>query len=441
MTSDRDSHQLGVWMTSAIVVGSMIGSGIFLLPVSLAPLGINAVVGWVVSGFGALAIAYSLARLAHGGAGIQAYIEEAFGPTIGYLVTFSFWCSNWAANAALAIATASAIAWLNPKLNTTTFIVPVAAASVVILALVNSRGARTAGGLSVITVLIKILPLLAVIAAVVLRGSGGESAGALAAMPFGLAGLGSAVALTLFALTGFENATTLVNKVRDPARTIPLSLVGGTFFVVLLYLVSSTCVLLLLNEAEITASASPFADAVGRYWGGGIALIAIGAIAVSAFGGLNGMILATGELGYSMALRGDLPRVFASTRGANTPVASQWLGSGLAILLILANGSRSTAGLFTFVILLSTVSVLVVYFVGSLAAWKHSRRAERPIIVVALGFSIFALWGSGAEANAWGLVLLATGYVLRLVMRRLNSRASTSPAEEASPAAPPGSTA
>jgi hypothetical protein len=83
----------------------------------------------------------------------------------------------------------------------------------------------------------------------------------------------------------------------------------------------------------------------------------------------------------------------------------------------------------------------VVYFVGSLAAWKHSRRAERPIIVVALGFSIFALWGSGAEANAWGLVLLATGYVLRLVMRRLNSRASTSPAAEASPAAPPGSTA
>jgi APA family basic amino acid/polyamine antiporter len=142
-----------------------------------------------------------------------------------------------------------------------------------------------------------------------------------------------------------------------------------------------------------------------------------------------------------MALRGDLPRIFASTRGANTPVASQWLGSGLAILLILANGSRSTAGLFTFVILLSTVSVLVVYFVGSLAAWKHSRRAERPIIVVALGFSIFALWGSGAEANAWGLVLLATGYVLRLVMRRLNSRASTSPAEETSPAAPPGSTA
>jgi len=438
MSTEGDSQQLGIWMTGAIVVGSMIGSGIFLLPVALAPLGINAIVGWVISGLGALAIAYSLARLAHGGSGIQAYVEEAFGPTIGYLVTFSFWCSNWAANAALAIATASAIAWLNPNLNSTAFVVPTAIFCVVVLGLVNSRGARAAGGLSVVTVAIKILPLLAVIAAVALATQSGGKGGSLAAMPFGLAGLGSAVALTLFALTGFENATTLVNKVRDPARTIPISLVGGTFFVVLLYLLSSSSVLVLLSESEITSSASPFADAVGRYWGSGAALIAIGAIAVSAFGGLNGMILATGELGYSMALRGDLPRLFSRTRGGNTPVAAQWLGSGLAILLILANGSRSTAGLFTFVILLSTVSVLIVYFVGSLAAWRHCRAGERLIIFVALGFSVFAFWGSGAEAIAWGLVLLVIGYGLRFVMRAVNR---SSPVEELAPAGPPGSSA
>src|SRR5436305_559307 len=95
--------KLGVWMTTALAVGSIVGSAIFLLPVSLAPLGINSVVAWVVSGAGALAIAFSLARIARGGAGIQAYIEEAFGPAVGYLVTFSFWCSNWAAAAALAI--------------------------------------------------------------------------------------------------------------------------------------------------------------------------------------------------------------------------------------------------------------------------------------------------------------------------------------------------
>jgi len=421
MTDDPACAQLGIWMTSALVVGSIIGSGIFMLPVSLAPLGINAVAGWVVSGVGALAISFALARVSRDGAGIQAYIEQAFGPTIGYLVTFSFWCSDWAANAALAIATASAIAWLDPTLQTIAFIVPVAIANVVIVALVNSRGARTAGGLSVITVLIKILPLLAVIAAATRRGAAAQTPRHLSGMPLGFGGLGSAVALTLFALTGFENATAPVDKVRDPGRTIPLALLGGTLFVVVLYLASSSGVMLILSEQEIIGSASPFADAIAKLWGNAAAFLAIGAIAVAAFGALNGMMLATGELGYSMALRGDLPRAFARTRGASTPVAAQWLSAVLTSLLILANTTRTTAGLFTFVILLSTASVLVLYSVASLAAWKGARLSQRAIVAVALAFSLFALWGVGAEADAWGLVLLAMGLALRAGMRRLHS--------------------
>ena len=436
MTGDHDKQLIGIWMTSALVIGSIIGAAIFMLPVSLAPLGINAVVAWVVSGAGVMAIAFSLARVARGGAGIQAYIEEAFGPTVGYLVTFAFWCSNWSAMSALGIATASAIAWLNPSLQTPAFIVAAAVGSVIVLALVNARGARASGGLGIITVLIKILPLLAVILAAALAGGGGQTRGALSAMPLGLAGLGTAVALTLYAMTGFENVTALVGKVRNPTRTIPLALLGGTLFVVLLYLASSTSLLMMLTEPEITASTSPFADAIARYWGTGAALLAIAAIAVSAFGCLNGLILGCGDLAYSMALRGDLPAVFARTQHGNTPVAAQLLSAGLAILLILANASRATASLFTFVILLSTVAILVLYLLGCLVAWRHSRPSQRPIIVVAIGFSLFALWGSGLEANAWGLVLLAIGYVVRIVVRRLSSSRGSSQAPEASPAAP-----
>ncbi len=116
-------------------------------------------------------------------------------------------------------------------------------------------------------------------------------------------------------------------------------------------------------------------------------LFAAIAIAISAFGCLNCLILATGELGYSMALRGDLPRAMARTRGANTPVVAQLVGAALTILLILANSSRATAGLFTFVILLSTAGVLVLYGVGALAAWKQSRAlGQRAATVVALIF-------------------------------------------------------
>ena len=104
-------------MTSALVVGSMIGAAIFMLPVSLAPLGVNAVVGWILSSVGALTIAFALARLSQlGGDGIQANIERQLGRSVAFLVAWSFWVSNWAAQAALAIAGASALTWISPGL-------------------------------------------------------------------------------------------------------------------------------------------------------------------------------------------------------------------------------------------------------------------------------------------------------------------------------------
>ena len=170
----RPEDQLGIWMTSALVVGSMIGAGIFLLPVALAPLGINAIAGWVISSIGALCIAFSLAQLTRaGGAGIQAHIERTFGPTVAYLVAWSFWCSNWAGNAGLAIAFAAALSWISPGFGGPWFVVSAAIGAVVALTLVNASGVRSAGGLALVTVAIKLFPLLAVMAIMVIHGVSG----------------------------------------------------------------------------------------------------------------------------------------------------------------------------------------------------------------------------------------------------------------------------
>jgi basic amino acid/polyamine antiporter, APA family len=437
MAIDRD-HQLGIWMTSAIVVGSMVGAGIFLLPVALAPLGVNAIAGWLISSVGALCIAFSLAQLTRaGGAGIQAHIEQAFGPTVAFLVAWSFWTSNWAGNAGLAIAFAAALSWISPGFGGPWFVVAAAIGGVVALTLVNASGVRSAGGLALATVAIKLFPLLAVMAIMVIHGVRG-SFQPLPPVPLNLSNVASAAALTLFAMTGFENATTPVDKVRNPSRTLPLAIMGGTTFVALLYLLSSSSIQLLLPAHVIAGSGAPYADAISAQWGRAPATFAAVAIAISAFGCLNCLILATGELGFSMGLRGDLPKVLARTHGSNTPVVAQLVGSALTILLILANSSRATAGLFTFVILLSTAGVLVLYGVGALAAWKQSRAlSQRAATLLALIFVAFAFYGVGAEAAGWSLVLLAIGYALRIVMRKLNSRAS-SPVTEIVPAAPRG---
>jgi amino acid transporter len=105
-----EDSRIGTWMTSAFVVGAMIGAGIFMLPVALAPLGVNALIGWMLSSVGALTIAFALGRLSQlGGDGIQANIERQMGRNVAFLAAWSFWVSNWAAQAGVAIAGASAL--------------------------------------------------------------------------------------------------------------------------------------------------------------------------------------------------------------------------------------------------------------------------------------------------------------------------------------------
>jgi APA family basic amino acid/polyamine antiporter len=195
---------------------------------------------------------------------------------------------------------------------------------------------------------------------------------------------------------------------------------------------------MLLPEKAIVASSAPFADAMVSAWGHGVASFAAIAIVISAVGCLNCLILGTGELGYSMALRGDLPAIMARTRGANTPIVSQLVAAALTILLLLANSSRTTANLYTFIILLSTAALIPIYLFGALAAWRLSPTIRtRSIVAVALLFVAFASYGIGLEADLWGLLLLAIGLAIRAAMHRLNFHASN-PALAAAPAAPPG---
>lgn len=425
---------IGIWMTSAIVVGTIIGSGIFMLPVALAPLGANALIAWLISGVGVICIAYGLGRLSMlSGGGIQANVEKEFGPTAGFLVAWSFWASNAITQGAVAVAAASAMAFVAPELVHPDNVVPVAIGWLVVLTGVNALGVRAAGGLSFVTVLIKVLPLLAVVWIFGERGATGEQFEPLAAVPVNLANLAAATALTFFAFTGFECATTPVGKVRDPERTVPRALVGGVTFVVLLYLVAGTAIQMLLPADVVAASPAPFADALVSRWGNGAAIFAAVTIAVAAVGCLNGLILATGELGYAMALRGDMPRAMAWTRGVNTPIVAQGVGSVLSALVLLANNSKATASLYTFVILLGTASVVIVYLAGTMSAWKNSPRVgQRLVLAFAFLFIAFATYGIGAEPVLWSLVLLALGLAIRAVMHRLNSR-STTPAAGAAP--------
>ena len=437
-----ESRQLGFWMALALVMGNVIGAGVFLLPQSLAPLGTNAIYGWVLTIAGALCIAWVLAQLArriHGGP--YAYVRKASGDLPAFLVMWAYWISIWTAVPTIAIAAVSYLSSIVPVLGRPIVAPAAAVAAVWIFTFVNMRGARTAGWVQLITTALKILPLVAVaLVAAVLLGGGDRSA-AMAQVPVSTAAIATAAALSMFAMLGFESATLPAGKIRNPGRTVPLATIAGTAAVGAIYLAAFAAILFLLPTETIANSPAPFADAIvpalGAAAGTAVAIFA----AISALGAVNGWVLLSGEVPLTLARDGVFPRWFETTTAAATPVRAQLLSSFLATLLIASNYSRTMAGLFTFMLLISTVANLFLYLGCALASLRLTMRGQMAGTVLVLtalagvAFTLFAFWGAGGEATLWGFALLMTGLPVYFVMR---SRRGSNRPEEAQPAAPPG---
>jgi APA family basic amino acid/polyamine antiporter len=195
--------------------------------------------------------------------------------------------------------------------------------------------------------------------------------------------------------------------------------------------------MLLLPADQLAHSPAPFADAIGAAWGEfGLVLVVLG-IAFSAFGCIGCGAMAGGELCYSMASKGELPKALSTTNSAGAPIVGQIVTVALAIALVLSNGSRSTAGLYVFIILVSTVAVLVLYLVAAVAIWvREPTPGMRAMVAAGLVFGLFAFYGSGLEASLWGLGLAASALPVRAISRWVNQRGISALAAEDAPAEP-----
>jgi APA family basic amino acid/polyamine antiporter len=235
------------------------------------------------------------------------------------------------------------------------------------------------------------------------------------------------VTLTLWAFLGLESATIPAASMRDPDRTIPRATLAGTVMAAILYIVSTIGVMSLVAPATLAASTAPFADAARGLAGDrAAALVALGA-AVSSFGALNGWILIVGQLPLAVARDGLFPSLFSRVTPRGTPAAGMVLAGGLTSALIAMNYSRGLVALFTFTILLATLSTLVPYFMCSLAgllaatgrlrAWQAVSASAAAIAAGALIYSIVAIVGAGWEVLTWGTVLIAAGLPVYYWMR------------------------
>ncbi len=431
----RARKRFGFYTTTALVIGNIIGAAIFMQPASLAPYGWNAVTAWMVVLAGSLCLAWVFAMLAkhHPDAGgAHGYMQMGVGERTAFLGSWGYLVSVWVANAAITITGVSYLTRLVPALTTIPFGEPGAALlTIVLLTWANARA--MGGNVQVVSTVVKVLPFAAVIAlaAYTLLRDGTAALAPVDAVPITAATTVSALGITFYAMLGLESAAMPADAVEDAEHVVPRATMVGTTLSGLITIVSSCAVALMLPVEVVVNSKAPVADFIGGYWGNWASLFVAFCGVVSCFGCLNGWLLIGGELPAAMCQRGSLPPWFGELNSAGVPARALVLGSTISGIFTLLASSRAGVAAFNFAALIATATNLVLYLLCAITALRFVADGRLPrrasILVAGAGaviFALYAFYGSGWEALAWGAGLIAAGWPLYLVSQRLARRAA-----------------
>ncbi|NQZ09558.1 MAG: amino acid permease, partial [Algicola sp.] len=259
-----NKRALGFWTATSLVTGNMIGSGIFLLPASLALFGGISLWGWLISACGSLALAFvfaNLARTIKGSGGPYVYIQHGLGDMPGFLMAWGYWLSIIAANAAIAIALVSYLSVFIPSLKEQGIVTALVTLGFIwALAAVNIRGIKQAGQVQLTTTLLKIIPLVAisVVGLFYIEPAHFEPWNLSSESSF--SAVSATAALTMWAFLGMESATIAAGEVKDPQKNVPRAAMLGTLLAAAIYIPGCIVVMGLIDPATLAQSSAPFAD-------------------------------------------------------------------------------------------------------------------------------------------------------------------------------------
>ena len=426
MSKTTTSKKIGLFPTSSLVLGNMIGSGIFLLPASLAAYGGISIIGWIVSalaGFVLAKVFSELGKMFPETGGPYTFSKKGFGDFPAFLVAWGYWIAIIATNAAIAITMLSYLSVFFPILNTNPLIaILVGLGAIWLLTYINSRGVKEAGWVQLITTILKLVPLIliAIVGLFFIEISHFQ--------PFNLSGKSDLAAitltttLTLFAFLGIESATIPADNIKNPTKTIPQATMIGTWVAIFAYILGSIAVMGIIPPETLATSEAPFADAAVVIWGESARKwVALGVV-ISTFGALNGWIMMQGQIPLAAAKDKLFPALFGKLNKNDMPVNGLIFSSVLVSGLMLMSYNKSLIKAFEFMILLSTLTCLVPYLFSSATHVLFALRSGKKWAWVwgslAFVFSMWAIVGSGQEIVFYGFLLLMAGIPFYVWIKR-----------------------
>ncbi|MDR0773538.1 MAG: amino acid permease [Wolbachia pipientis] len=367
------SNKIGFWAIFALVISSQIGSGIFMLPISLAPYGAYSLISWMISGAGAVSLALVFASLCAKfpeTGGPHVYVKHTFGSTAAFFVGWTYWVISWVSTTALIVV---GVGYITPFFyeDIKSMRLFLELLLFTIITLINLRGIATAGRIEFLLTIVKVAVLLAMpVAALFFFDRNNfiisEEISSLTTSQI----LARSTLLTLWCFIGLELATAPAGSVDNPAKTIPKAVVLGTISVAVIYFINSLAIMGLINGNDLVNSKAPYVDAIKIMFPGNWHLIISIVAFIVCVGSLNAWILASGQVALGLAEDKLMPQFFAKRNKHGSPFWGITISSvGTSVLLILTS-SNNFAKQITSIIDFSVVSFLFVYLACSLAFLK-----------------------------------------------------------------------
>jgi len=405
------NRKIGPVLATLLVANNMIGSGIFLLPATLATVGSITIIGWVLATVSALVIAAVLAKLGQispEAGGPVAYAEAALGPYIGFQATVLYWICAWVGNMAIALGAVGYLATFFPALATPLNSAFAAVGIIWLVTLINVFGPRFACQVESVTLVAGLIPIVLVATAGWLWFDADtfRQSWNVSGQPAYQAIPGSLV-LVYWAFVGLESASIGTAVVENPSRNVPLATLAGVLLAGVVYIASCTVIMGLIPAGELAKSTAPFADAarfvIGSAAGSLVAVMAC----LKASGTLCGWVLLTAQVGKAGAERGNFPKIFARTDRHGIPVANLVIMALIMTAAVFLTMSPTLGQQFSKLIEVSVVLCLVIYVYSSIALWRLG--TYRFFAVVAALASLVVIILSGVQMLLLtALLMLAT---------------------------------
>src|SRR5215468_4508291 len=430
--AERPPELFGLPAAMALIVGSVIGVGIFNLPTSLAFYGPITLISMALTTVGALLLALlfaSLSRRLPADGGPYAYSRAAFGNRLGFANAWSYWITAWGGNAAIAVGWVLYVEHFINKGHNRLFSVLLVLIGLWIPAAINLSGVKNMGSVQAVTTVIKFAALAFVSTVGLFFIKSANFTPWNVSKESTVAAIGGGMAIALFSYIGVETVAVAAAKVRHPDRNIPRATVLGTLAVAVVYLLSLTAVFGIVPNSELASGSAPYSEAAnaifGGTWAGNVMALAV---IISGFGALNGWVMISAEMPLAAAKDGLFPQRFQHISTSGVPAFGVVVSAVLSSAAVIVNYLGSSGPtVFTTLILMTGITAAIPYGFSALAQlkwrWADHRAMQTPrlardmtVAVLALVFSILFIVYSRNTGQSfwvyWAPYFLAAGALL-----------------------------